>query len=127
MVKATDNKNIHMLYEGGVNMYAMADSQQRSPQNNLPVNDAKNSYGGAERTSNLPGGGGKPGYPASSSGSFSENEEVMVKGYGKMTKKQIKSMIDKSIDAIVLMKQNKKYSQIPQKLDMLSTLLKYHK
>ena len=108
-------------------MWAIADSQQKGqPHSNMPTNDANNSYGGAQKTSDLPGNSSKQN-PAgvSQGGSFGEQEEIMVKGYGKMTKSQIYALIDKTIDAMSEMKKNKKYQQLPTKIGMLHTLLKY--
>ena len=127
MNQFSDVRNIGLIYEDGMNMWAIADSQQKGqPHNNMPTNDSNNSYGGAQKTSDLPGNSSKQN-PAnvSQGGSFGEEEEIMVKGYGKMTKKQLLSLIDKTVDSISAMKANKKYQQMPSKLGMLNTLLKY--
>jgi len=129
MDKLNDIKQIGMLYENGLNMWAIADSQQNNQaHNNMPTSDVKNSYANANSTSNLPGNSAKTntaGIPGAT-GSFSESEEIMVKGYGKMTKSQLKNLIDKTVDSISEMKKFKKYNQITTKLEMLATLLKHY-
>lgn len=128
MYKLNDIKKINLIYENGLNMWAIADSQQKGqPHNALPTSDVKNSYANVNNTGNLPGNSAKTNTAGISqpSGSFSEGEEVMVKGYGKMSKSQIKNLIDKTIDKIGEMKKNKQYNQITGKLEMLSVLLKH--
>jgi len=130
MNKLNDIKKIGLLYESGLNMWAIADSQQNTQaHNNMPTSDTKNSYANVNKTSNLPGNSAKTNTAGMQqpSGSFSENEEVVVKGYGKMTKKQLSHLIDSTIDKIYEMKKLKKYKQIPYKLEMLAVLLKHLK
>jgi hypothetical protein len=126
MDKFNDIKEIGLLYENGLNMWAIADSQQKNQaHNNMPTSDVKNSYANANSTSNLPGNTAKTntaGIP-----SFGENEEVVVKGYGKMTRKQVKNLVNKTIDALYQMKQNGKYNQMRVKLELLDNLLKHVK
>lgn len=126
MDKENDITRIGMLYESGLNMWAIADTQQKTQaHNNMPTSDVKNSYANANSTSNLPGNSAK----TNSAGvpSFGENEEVVVKGYGKMTKKQVKALINKTIDALYQMKQVGKFNQMQAKIELLFNLLKHIK
>lgn len=116
-----DNVNLSRLYESGLNLYAMGDSQQRNPQNHLPTSDIKNSYGNASQTSQLPGNLSKGGINTPS-----ENEEsFLVKGFGKMTRTELYKLIDKTTNTLVDMSKTKRYAQMKSKTLLLQTLLKY--
>lgn len=118
-----------MIYENGMaNMWTIADSQQNNQSHNhLPTGDAKNSYANVTSTSQLPGAGGGKGNQAGVFTPGENEEEIIVKGFGKMTRKQLKSLINKTAKAIHRLAENEQYDLLKTKNEMLTTLIKYCK
>lgn len=89
-----------------------------------PKRDNKNST--SLTTASLPGGTRTINIAAmGTGGGIAENEEVEVKGYGKMTKKQIRELHSKVKHQVLELKKKNNTSQLKPKLDLLNTLAKH--
>ena len=86
-----------------------------------PKRDNKNST--SFTTAPLPGGTRSINIAAmGTGGGIAENEEVEVKGYGKMTKKQIRELHSKVKKQAEELKRKNNTSQLKPKLELLKTL-----
>lgn len=109
--------------------FSFGDQQERKPlRAKIAKPDYKNST--AIDTESLPGGPRQvniaAGIGGSDMGGFGEaNEEIDVKGYGKMSRKSLHSMYDKVMKQVHELRSKKQFSMLPDKLELLRTLSKH--
>ena len=117
----------NLILEMSSGQGAVGYDQQRKPSNykQSPSNDYKNSYGPITNTSQLPGGSASKFSPAGvSQGVSIDEEEVVINGYGKMTRGELNKLYYK-VKAEIQKLKNK--DQIESKLGLLKVLNKHMK
>lgn len=115
-----------LIYEAYLNQGAMAKDQQRKKQipGLTPKTDFKNSN--ALKTSLLPGGGGGDFNQARMGTGISiDEEEVVVKGVGKMKKSDVDKMYEKIMTQVHTAKKQKNKEMLLSKIEMLAALAKH--
>lgn len=121
------NKEYSLIYEGYLNQSGMAVDQQNTPYRRNHVKtktDAKNSYGGALRTSDLPAAGsGKSGPIGGGITIDNEEEMVHIKGYPPMKRAQAEMISLKLIDEILNLTKRKSFTLVPGKIELLQSII----
>ena len=120
-----------IITEGSSGYSAIGYDQQRKPSNykQSPATDFKNSFGGVNNTSQLPGGSGAKFSPAGmpSVVSAENEEEIAVKGYGTMSRSQLEKLYNKVMAQAHELKKTNNITQLQAKLDLLGTLADHMK
>jgi hypothetical protein len=121
------SKVYEVISEGSYNNSREWDQQRKKQIPGLaPKSDVKNST--AMRTSLMPaGGGGNFSQARMGSGAEIANEEeiINVKGYGKMSKKDVKKLVHDIVGQVSSLELAGKYSQIVPKLELANSLVSH--
>ena len=118
-----------LLNEGNYGTIYMQQRQSQIVNGLSPKPDGKNSFGGATATGRLPAGvnskisDANVGSSAPATGF--EDEEIAVKGYGRMSRKQLQSLYDKVMAQAHSAKKENNTTKLIAKLDLLNVLAKH--
>lgn len=116
----SDYKKIAAIYEstGQIDAY---DRGNKTSRKYLPRTDARNST--ALTTSTLPGGTSQLNMAAmGTGGGISQDEEIEIKGFGKLQREEISKMFDRVLADLVKAKRANEMYVVNQKVHMLMML-----
>ena len=120
-----DYKKIGLIYEASTGQVDAYDRGNKTSRKYLPRTDGKNSV--ALTTSSLPGGTQQLNQAAMGTGGgiSQDEEEVVIKGFGKVSKAEVQNMFDRTLKDIVRARKVNHNYIVLQKLNLLNVLSHY--